>query len=79
MDDPETIQANLDRAQEDLEHDISDLKDVVRGKLEGPKRVIVAVEQPVKFIGKHAAWFGIGAIALVGLLVFQRTLRMTTS
>jgi len=69
MADTKDIQAKLDAAQDDLEHDISELKRVIEDKLETPKHVIEVIEAPLAFIRKHAVVLGVVAVFAIGLLV----------
>jgi hypothetical protein len=67
------IQHDLDAAQDDLERDIAELKDLIEDKLEGPKHVIEVAEEvvevPISFVRKHSVLLGMGALFALGLLV----------
>lgn len=69
--DDEAIQANLDRAQADLERKVGQLKTVVLDKLEMPRRLVAAVEDVVAFVRAHPTAIAC-AIAAVLLLAHAR-------
>jgi ElaB/YqjD/DUF883 family membrane-anchored ribosome-binding protein len=73
MSDTKQIQHNLDAAQDDLERDIAELKQVIEEKIEGPKHVVEAVENivepPIAFVREHAVLIGVGVVFALGLLV----------
>jgi hypothetical protein len=71
MQQDEAIQADLDRAQADLERKVGQLKTAVIDKLELPRRVISAVEDVVAFVRAHPAAIAC-AIAAVLLLSHAR-------
>jgi ElaB/YqjD/DUF883 family membrane-anchored ribosome-binding protein len=79
MRDTKDIQHDLDTAQDDLERDLAELKDVIEEKIEGPKHVVEAfenaVEKPLSFMRDHGVLIGVGVVFALGLLVG----RMTTS
>lgn len=75
MRDPKDIQADLDQAQANLEHDISELKHLIEDKLEGPKHVIEVVEKPVWFVRDHALLLGMCVVFGLGLLVGNAVFR----
>lgn len=67
------IQHDLDAAQDDLERDIAELKQVLEDKIEGPKHVVEVVENvvetPISFVRAHAELLGVGVFFALGLLV----------
>ena len=71
------IQHDLDAAQDDLERDIAELKQVLEDKLEGPRHVVEAVEDaveaPISFLRKHGVVLGVGVVFALGLLVGRLT------
>jgi hypothetical protein len=73
MTDTKQIQHNLDAAQDDLERDIAELREVIEDKIEGPKHAVEAVENFVEpriaFVRKHAVLIGVGVVFALGLLV----------
>jgi len=73
MRDTKEIQHDLDAAQDDLERDIAELKQVIEDKIEGPKHVIEAaeeaIEKPISFVREHSVLIGMGVVFALGLLV----------
>jgi ElaB/YqjD/DUF883 family membrane-anchored ribosome-binding protein len=71
--DTKQIQHNLDAAQDDLERDIAELRDIIEEKIEGPKHVVEAVENfvepPIAFLREHSVLIGVGVVFALGLLV----------
>jgi hypothetical protein len=71
--DTKQIQHNLDAAQDDLERDIAELRDVIEAKIEGPKHAVEAVEnaveKPIAFVREHAVLIGMAVVFSLGLLV----------
>jgi|GEM_PF-3263582 ElaB/YqjD/DUF883 family membrane-anchored ribosome-binding protein len=67
------IQHDLDAAQDDLERDIAELKQVLEDKIEGPKHVVEevveVVEAPISFVRQHSVLIGVGVVFALGLLV----------
>jgi ElaB/YqjD/DUF883 family membrane-anchored ribosome-binding protein len=73
MTETKQIQQTLDAAQDDLERDIAELRDVIEEKIEGPKHVVEAVENfvepPINFVRKHSVLIGVGVVFALGLLI----------
>jgi ElaB/YqjD/DUF883 family membrane-anchored ribosome-binding protein len=72
MTDDKAIQADMHRAEADLEDKLGQLKDMVKDKIETPKHVIETAEKPISWIAANpylAA--GIAAAAGVGLYVLR--------
>jgi hypothetical protein len=73
MSDTKQIQHTLDAAQDDLERDIAELKQIIEEKIEGPKHVVETVENivepPIAFVREHAVLIGVGVVFALGLLV----------
>jgi ElaB/YqjD/DUF883 family membrane-anchored ribosome-binding protein len=73
MRDTKEIQHDLDAAQDDLERDIAELKQVIEDKIEGPRHAIEAaeevVEKPIAFVREHSVLIGMGVVFALGLLV----------
>jgi ElaB/YqjD/DUF883 family membrane-anchored ribosome-binding protein len=73
MRDTKDIQHDLDAAQDDLERDIGELKQVIEDKIEGPMQTVEAVEEavekPIAFVREHAVLIGMGVVFALGLLV----------
>lgn len=69
MRDPIEVQQELDAAQADLEVKVHQLKQLFQAKLETPKKVIHAVEQPISFVKQHfkvvAAAVGVAVVLLI--------------
>ncbi|HEY6035236.1 MAG TPA: hypothetical protein VIV58_13270 [Kofleriaceae bacterium] len=67
------IQHDLDAAQDDLERDIAELKQVIEDKIEGPKQFVEAVEEvvekPISFVRQHSVLIGVSVVFALGLLV----------
>ena len=73
MRDAKDIQHDLDAAQDDLERDIAELRDVIEAKIEGPKHVLEVAEEvieaPLSFVRQHSVLIGMGVVFALGLLV----------
>ncbi|MEO6776233.1 MAG: hypothetical protein ABI467_24995 [Kofleriaceae bacterium] len=77
MRDSKDIQHDLDAAQDDLERDIAELKQVIEDKIEVPRHVLEVVEnvvdevvtKPISFVREHAVVIGMGVVFALGLLV----------
>ena len=67
------IQHDLDAAQDDLERDIAELKQVIEDKIEGPKHVVEAVENaveaPISFLRANGLLVAAGVMFALGLLI----------
>ena len=78
MSDDKAIQAEMHRAEIDLEDKIAQLKDVVKEKLETPKHVIETVEKPISWIAANrylVAGMILGAGVVVETLLHWRRVR----
>ncbi|MEP6865363.1 MAG: hypothetical protein ABJE66_32390 [Deltaproteobacteria bacterium] len=73
MRDTKDIQHDLDAAQDDLERDIAELKQVIEDKIEGPKHAFEVAEEmieaPITFVRQHSVLIGVGVVFALGLLV----------
>jgi len=60
------IQHDLDTAQDDLERDVAELKQVIEDKIE-------SVEAPITFLRQHGLELAVGVMFALGLLVGRLT------
>ena len=71
--DTKKIQHDLDTAQNDLERDIAELRQVIEDKIEGPKHAVEVVEnvveKPIAFMREHGVLIGVAVVFALGLMV----------